>query len=105
MTADSPQQPQGRDWALAGILIVLAAYAASFAWGLPQRWTAAATAGHAAEDEHAGSAPAAQRDELAAKAAHEAGAPPPLWTITPFVLLLAAIATFPLVHFTEHWWE
>ncbi|HUY88212.1 MAG TPA: sodium:proton antiporter, partial [Pirellulales bacterium] len=33
------------------------------------------------------------------------GAPPPGWTVVPFVLLLGAIAVFPLIHATEHWWE
>ena len=30
---------------------------------------------------------------------------PPYFTVVPFVLLLAAIAVFPLMHRTEHWWE
>ena len=30
---------------------------------------------------------------------------PPYWTVVPFILLLGAIAVFPLVHATEHWWE
>jgi Na+/H+ antiporter NhaD/arsenite permease-like protein len=30
---------------------------------------------------------------------------PPLWTVIPFLLLLAAIAALPLVPFTQHWWE
>lgn len=32
-------------------------------------------------------------------------APPPIGWVTPFVLLLAAIAVFPLLPLTEHWWE
>ncbi|QDU87660.1 hypothetical protein Pla175_10260 [Pirellulimonas nuda] len=31
--------------------------------------------------------------------------PPPIWTVVPFVLLLGAIAIFPLVPAIEHWWE
>lgn len=30
---------------------------------------------------------------------------PPVWTVIPFVLLLGAIAVFPLISKTEHWWE
>ena len=30
---------------------------------------------------------------------------PPYWMIIPFAALLLAIAIFPLVPFTEHWWE
>src|SRR5690349_11664527 len=37
--------------------------------------------------------------------AAEAHAPfvPPYFTVLPFVLLLGAIAVFPLMHATEHW--
>jgi len=31
--------------------------------------------------------------------------PPDLYAVTPFVLLLGAIAVFPLLRVTEHWWE
>ncbi|MBN1910997.1 MAG: sodium:proton antiporter [Pirellulales bacterium] len=31
--------------------------------------------------------------------------PPALWMVTPFVLLLGAIAVLPLLPLTEHWWE
>ena len=30
---------------------------------------------------------------------------PPLWTVLPFAGLLLAIAVFPLLRATEHWWE
>lgn len=36
---------------------------------------------------------------------HAESLAPPLWTVIPFVLLLGAIAVFPLLHATEHWWE
>lgn len=32
-------------------------------------------------------------------------APPDAYTVIPFVLLLGAIAVFPLMHKTRHWWE
>lgn len=93
-----------RDWALPAIITVLALYAASFAWGLPQRWTAAVTAGHAEAGQLDIDSPAGEREEQVQEL-HAAGDPPPLWSITPFVLLLAAIAVLPLIPFTEHWWE
>lgn len=60
-------------------------------------WFAATAAGLVpgpASDEHP---PAAHAAELAAS--------PPLWSIAPFVALLAAIAVLPLVEATHHWWE
>ena len=30
---------------------------------------------------------------------------PPYWMVTPFLLLLGAIAVFPLLPAVEHWWE
>lgn len=36
---------------------------------------------------------------------HAAGAAPPVWTVTPFVILLLCIAILPLIPATEHWWE
>jgi Na+/H+ antiporter NhaD/arsenite permease-like protein len=32
-------------------------------------------------------------------------APPPIWSVLPFVVLLGAIAVLPLVPAVEHWWE
>jgi Na+/H+ antiporter NhaD/arsenite permease-like protein len=93
--AASTSKPDRVAWI---ILTVVAAYGLSFWGGWPQRWTAAA-AGH---DATAGTEDAA--DPVAAEAEH-AGAPPPAWTVLPFVLLLGAIAAFPLIHATEHWWE
>lgn len=77
-----------------GTIVVLAAlYAIGLFFGLPQRWTDAVVSGHATH-------------EPAADAAHlEAGAPPPAWMVTPFVLLLGAIAAFPLLPHVAHWWE
>jgi Na+/H+ antiporter NhaD/arsenite permease-like protein len=102
----SETSPAAGNKTLWAILAVLLVYAAGAAAGVPQRWTAAATGAHSAAeaigeaiDEHIGHA-----DHDAAHA-HEAGAPPPLWSVIPFVLLLAAIAVFPLIPATEHWWE
>ena len=87
------------------ILAIALAYGASFLGGWPQRWTAAAAGGHATP-EAADPAPDADGESAAAAdATDRAGAPPPIWTVVPFVLLLGAIAAFPLIHATEHWWE
>ena len=40
-----------------------------------------------------------------AHATAEAIEAPPLWTVLPFVLLLASIAILPLVPAAHHWWE
>ena len=79
-------------WAL---LIVIGLYIATACAGYPQYATQLASShsgdvgGHEVADAHA----------------TVAGESPPYWTILPFVLLLGAIATFPLMHATEHWWE
>jgi Na+/H+ antiporter NhaD/arsenite permease-like protein len=90
-------RPETAAW---GIIAVLVAYALSFLGGWPQNWTAAATADHGPAGAHAA-------DVERAAATHEEVAvePPPLWAVIPFVLLLGAIATFPLIHQIEHWWE
>jgi len=102
----SEEAPATGNKALWAIVAVLLIYALSFAAGYPQRWTAAALGEHApvAEAEHADGEQEHASDEHADDA-HAAIAPPPLWTVAPFVLLLGAIAVFPLMHATEHWWE
>ena len=69
--------------------------------GLPQ----AGTARIVEAKSHA--APVDGQTHDAERAASEAPqvVPPPLWSVIPFVLLLAAIAILPLVPFTAHWWE
>lgn len=49
----------------------------------------------------AASAEAAQHAEHGNHAAHM----PPYWMALPFAFLLLAIAVFPLIPATEHWWE
>lgn len=75
-------------WVIIGIVIM---YAATLVAGYPQHATQLAISSH---EEHAEPA----NVESSPKA-------PPLWTVTPFVMLLGAIAVFPLLHLTEHWWE
>ncbi|MBM4056745.1 MAG: hypothetical protein FJ275_00715, partial [Planctomycetes bacterium] len=80
---------------LAGLVAVLVAYAAAALVGWPQHGRDLIVAAQAAH----GHAPAADGDHgadhgTAAAAGHAAA--PPLWTVVPFVALLAAIAIFPL---------
>ncbi|MFO0896318.1 MAG: sodium:proton antiporter [Pirellulales bacterium] len=92
----SPQAPT-RSVALA-IAVVLACYVAALLLGWPQaatRQIAAASAEHAAE-------PTAADHAAPGAPAH---GHPPYWTAIPFVLLLGAIAVFPLIKAIEHWWE
>lgn len=84
---------------LGAILVLAALYALSLFAGLPQRWTAAVVASHAAHADVDEGAP------VAAPAHAEAGPPPPAWMMAPFVLLLGAIAVFPLLPHVSHWWE
>jgi Na+/H+ antiporter NhaD/arsenite permease-like protein len=99
MTADVPARSTNHRsaWAIISVILV---YAIAAAAGLPQRWTEVANAQPHAHDS---SAEAAGHEEPAG--AQAASEPPPLWTIAPFVVLLAAIAVLPLIHRTEHWWE
>jgi Na+/H+ antiporter NhaD/arsenite permease-like protein len=82
-------------WAIVGIVVV---YIATLFAGYPQYATQVVVTSHDqhAEEQHAGAEQA--NVEVSPKA-------PPLWTVTPFVLLLGAIAVFPLMRLTEHWWE
>jgi len=85
---------------LRAIVALLALYAMAVAAGLPQRWTATAVESHAS---HAAGAAAPHVGSESTHAA--AGAPPPAWVVAPFVLLLGAIAVFPLLPHVAHWWE
>jgi Na+/H+ antiporter NhaD/arsenite permease-like protein len=86
-----------RSGPVVGALLAIAAlYAGACVAGVPQGWTRAVVEAHDAHSEQVPEAPAA---------AHDAPQAPPLWTIAPFVLLLAAIAVLPLVPATHHWWD
>jgi Na+/H+ antiporter NhaD/arsenite permease-like protein len=89
MTLDDREHSRPRDPALLAIVAILAAYVVALALGWPQRWTEAALAPHGA---------VAESPEVGFAA-------PALWAVTPFVLLLAAIAVLPLIPHTAHWWE
>lgn len=70
------------------ILAVIIAYGIGLLLGWPQAATEQITAGEVHSEQ----------------TAHNIIAPP-IWTITPFALLLAGIAVLPLVPATSHWWE
>lgn len=112
---------------VAAIVALAIAYGAALVLGIPQTATEQIVAGHAGAGEHAehgaGHAGADATDHSTATATEEHATggdehafldtvgpespipAPPVWTVTPFVLLLGAIAVLPLIPATEHWWE
>ena len=107
---------------LFGLLLAILLYGVAAFLGYPQAGrdaiVAAAQHGqHAGQGEHEsgdshteheGSEHPAEEDE-SHKEAHTEGhvtpTAPPVWTVIPFLALLAAIAAFPLIPSIEHWWE
>lgn len=90
-----------------GIVAAIAAYLVAAALGMPQHGrdllvrSQASHAGDHADGGHADS-PAGATDP----SGHAAGAvAPPLATVLPFAVLLAAIAILPLTPVVSHWWE
>jgi len=85
------------------IVALVGLYLLSALWGLPQYATQLVASAHTHTtgvsdgEDHAA--------EATATSQLEASSAPPYWTVTPFVLLLGAIAVFPLMRATEHWWE
>jgi len=57
---------------------------------------------HDEDATHHGDTHGEETDHRSQHAAHDH---PPYWMVTPFVLLLGAIAILPLLPRTEHWWE
>jgi Na+/H+ antiporter NhaD/arsenite permease-like protein len=84
-----------------GIAILIAAYLAALCFGLPQRATALIVSAQIelSEPERSHTVATDKTAEI------EHNEPPPLWMITPFVLMLGLIAIFPLVPGVSHWWE
>ncbi len=92
----------GSRWIIAALATVLVGYAGSAFLGYPQRGRDLIVQGQS--DHHQGHH--GQQGHHEHGQPHEDGATaPPIWTVLPFVLLLAAIAIFPLVPSIEHWWE
>lgn len=96
-----------------GVLLAIAALIASYflavGAGLPQHGTELVNAVEhtAASDEFmpGGEGPAGREEKTALPTAAPISREPPLWMVIPFCALLGAIAVFPLMHATEHWWE
>ncbi len=76
---------------------IVALYLATLLVGWPQHATEMIN-GHV-DHGHAAAADHGHAVEAAAKPV------PAVWTVLPFCLLLGAIAVFPLMHATAHWWE
>jgi len=99
------------------IAVVLVAYIVLALLQVPQKGAAmiaqAAAEGHQSEEHRAGVERPAEPEHEAevehGEEDHESHATidehPALWMVIPFVLLLGAIALFPLIPATEHWWE
>lgn len=116
---NSPSQstPTQSRLILFGFGIALGCYAAAVSAGWPQYGrdllVTAQTAHHASHDtsknhyNEENNAEDDLHDDLHHDVSHEphAGDPPPLLAVLPFVLLLGAIAIFPLTPALAHWWE
>jgi Na+/H+ antiporter NhaD/arsenite permease-like protein len=84
---------------LAGIALVVLAYGLALYKGWPQKGTDLIVAAEVEQTAPGGHA------RVPAKLASPSVTPPPLWTITPFGVLLGIIAVFPLLPKVSHWWE
>jgi Na+/H+ antiporter NhaD/arsenite permease-like protein len=82
------------------IVGVLAAYFAALLFGWPQEGTRRVVEAQQHDPPAAG-----ERDEAHPAASTNHLAAPPVWTVIPFVLLLAAIAVLPLIPAATHWWD
>jgi Na+/H+ antiporter NhaD/arsenite permease-like protein len=82
------------------IVGVLAAYFVALLFGWPQEGTLRIVE---AQQHHPSTA--GDREDADPAASTNNVAAPPLWTVIPFVLLLAAIAVLPLIPATMHWWD
>src|SRR5687768_2329251 len=83
------------------IAAVIALYLVAVVLGLPQAGTRGiveAQSHHVGADDHAAGDAAAPTESRIVVA-------PPLWTVIPFVLLLAAIAVLPLIPAASKWWD
>jgi Na+/H+ antiporter NhaD/arsenite permease-like protein len=100
MTRTEQTQETSSRRAMLGIGAVVAGYLLAAMAGWPQAATESIVGQHpgAVTDQRIDEHPPAAHAEAAPE-------PPPAFTVVPFVLLLAAIAVFPLLHFTQHWWE
>ena len=100
---NKPSPSTGTDkWLLVAIVIVIGGYLAAAAVGVPQYGTELVVAG----DAHGATQAGAPDDKATHTASHDIVTEhPPYWMVTPFALLLGAIAILPLIPATHHWWE
>jgi Na+/H+ antiporter NhaD/arsenite permease-like protein len=92
---------------LSGIIGLAAAYGLAAALGLPQRGTEMTNAHTGYEASAAAQDATEPADEHATfeREAPSEQTPPSYLMVLPFALLLGAIAVFPLLPLTEHWWD
>ncbi len=81
------------------IIFVIGLYLMSAVGGLPQHATKLVTDAHVHHLESVADPGHLSEED------HTSHLAPPYWTVVPFILLLGAIALFPLLHRTELWWE
>jgi Na+/H+ antiporter NhaD/arsenite permease-like protein len=82
------------------IVAILAGYLGTLFLGWPQDGTRRIVE---AQEHHPSAADV--RDEAESGAGSQSITAPPLWTVIPFALLLAAIALLPLIPATMRWWD
>ena len=96
---------------LVGILLLVLTYAIACSFGWPQQATELIVAQEKSHVADHGFAPLETEHSHAETTAgshehlHHQSSPPSIIWVTPFALLLLAIAIFPLVPATAHWWE
>ncbi len=112
----SHSSSSGSGAVVTALLTSVLAYAVCLSLGLPQYGTELVVehqahgghSDHAVESTHAVEPPSdhgqTATDSHASESEHVTMAPP-FWTVIPFIILLGAIAIFPLVPALEHWWE
>jgi Na+/H+ antiporter NhaD/arsenite permease-like protein len=86
---------------LFGIAVLVAMYLVALWFDFPQQATSAIVATQ--HDRSALSEASPQTAGISPEI--EVHAPPPLWMVLPFVLMLGVIAVFPLLPGVSHWWE
>lgn len=100
--SESAYSPTVNKATLTAIVIVIAVYLMSAVFHLPQRGTELVVAGKMKVLEHA----EATIEHVDPSESHAiVKKHPPYWMVTPFVLLLGAIAVLPLIPSASHWWE
>ncbi len=95
--------PTVERYLLTAIVVLILLYFASVVMGLPQTETEVMNLEGEIFDHHLTDA---HRDEHSrGPEEFQKSQTPSLWAVAPFGLLLGAIALFPLLRFTQHWWE